>query len=104
MDYLDKITLDDLDDDQRQLAELLSLPVYVTLIRTYGGTYMYIPKPETISKNIRNEIINREFDGTNYKQLAKRHKLSEVTVRTIVCEKEQELAQQPLDGQLKLEL
>lgn len=104
MDYLDKITLDDLDEDQCQLAELLTLPVYVTLIRTYGGTYMYIPKPETISKNIRNEIINREFDGTNYKQLAKRHKLSEVTVRTIVYEKEREIAEQPLEGQMKLKL
>lgn len=49
-----------------------------------GGSYMYIPKMEVVSRTVRDSMIRQEFNGYNYKQLAQRYGLSEVWIRKIV--------------------
>ena len=85
---IEKITsLEQLSGEQRELAEIVGLEVYNMLIENFGGCQMYIPKRETIFKNIRNKEIKKDFNGFNYRELAKKYNLSEKTVRKIISEK-----------------
>lgn len=90
------VSLDQLSGDQRELAETVGLEAYRKLVANYGGMSIYINKPETILRDLRNAEICNSFNGFNYRELAKKYHLSEKTVREIVSGKEAE----PLDGQI----
>ena len=85
MSLLDKVTINDLDADQRVLAECIGITAYKKLLQNYAGSFVYVRKPATITKNERNERIRREFTGRNYKELAKKFGLSVVSIRRIVA-------------------
>lgn len=87
MDIEKIISLNQLSGDQRELAETVGLEVYKILIENFGGCQLYIPKWETIYKEVRNKKIRENFNGFNYRELAKKYNLSEKTVRKIVYEK-----------------
>lgn len=89
------VSLDQLAGDQRELAETVGLEAYRKLVANYGGMHVYICKSETILRELRNAEICNEFDGFNYRELAKKYNLSEKTVREIVSGKREE----PIDGQ-----
>lgn len=95
MDIEKIISLNQLSGDQRELAETVGLEAYRKLVANYGGMSIYINKPETILRDLRNTEICNSFNGFNYRELAKKYHLSEKTVREIVSGKETE----PLDGQ-----
>lgn len=85
---IEKITnLDQLSGEQRELAEIIGLDAYNVLIANLGGCQIYIPKWETIFKEVRNKKIKEDFNGFNHRELAKKYNLSEKTVRKIVSEK-----------------
>lgn len=93
---IEKITsLEQLSGDQRELAEITGLEIYKKLVANYGGMCVYIYKPETILRELRNAEICEKFNGYNYRELAKNYHLSEKTVREIVSGKKYE----QLDGQ-----
>lgn len=95
MDIEKIVSLDQLYGDQRELAETVGLEAYRKLVANYGGMSIYINKPETVLRDLRNAEIYENFNGLNYRELAKKYHLSEKTVRGIVSGKEAE----PLDGQ-----
>ena len=99
MSLLDKLTLDDLDADQRELAECIGLEAYKNLLRNYAGSYIYICKPDTITANVRDEQIRREFNGYNYLDLAKKFNLSEISIRRIISPVLKAAKAAPLQGQ-----
>ncbi len=99
MSLLDKLTLDDLDADQRELAECIGLEAYKNLLRNYAGSYIYICKPDTITANVRDEQIRREFNGYNYLDLAKKFNLSEISIRRIISPVLKAVKAAPLQGQ-----
>lgn len=85
---IEKITsLEQLSGEQKEFAEIVGIEFYNILIENFGGCQIYIPKRETIFKNIRNEEIIKNFNGFNQRELAKKYNLSEKTVRKIVSEK-----------------
>ena len=104
MDYLGKITLDDLDEEKRQLAELIGIENYRKILRVYPGVSLYIPKLDDLKRMARNEKIRKEFNGSNYKWLATKYRLTEQSVRNIVSDAEKELKDQPLEGQLRFKI
>lgn len=54
-------------------------------IRTeVGGAYEYIPKGQTWLLSRRDREIYADFHGDNYRQLARKHHLSEMRIRQIV--------------------
>lgn len=94
---IEKITsLEQLSGDQKELAEIVGLEAYRKLVENFGGCQIYIPKLEMTLKKIRNIEIRNSFNGSNYRELAKKYHLSEKTVREIISGKEAE----PLDGQV----
>lgn len=101
-DVLDAITLNDLDEEQRELAEVIGLIPFKELVRNYGGTYLYVQKLETFERAVRNTQIKEEFNGYNYKKLAHKFKLTEIQIRSIVKDIEQQKKGQPADGQISI--
>lgn len=102
MSLLEKLTLEDLDEDQRQLAECIGLEAYKNLLRNYAGSYIYVCKPDTITANVRDEQIRKEFNGYNYLELAKKFNLSEISIRRIVSPVLKVVKAAPLPGQISL--
>lgn len=84
MSLIENVTLDALNDEQRQLAECIGLEAYKKLIHTYSSSSIYISKENTITRDIRNKQIKNEFDGFNYLELAKKYNLSTRRIRDIV--------------------
>ncbi|MCM1271398.1 MAG: DNA-binding protein [Ruminococcus flavefaciens] len=101
---IDKLTsIDQLRDDQKELAEVIGLEAYKRLIKHYGGNPLYIQKVDSVLKDIRDQEINEKFDGGNYKELAREYGICELTIRDIVAPKRRELKNVPLEGQLRFD-
>ena len=49
-----------------------------------GGAYEYIPKGQTWLLSRRDREIYADFHGDNYRQLARKHHLSEMRIRQII--------------------
>lgn len=84
MSLLDKLTIKDLDNDQRTLAECIGIDAYKKLLENYAGSFVYVRKPEMITNSIRNSCIKKEFNGCNIHELAKKYNLSVTSIRRIV--------------------
>ena len=102
MNALENLQLEDLDQEQQEVAEVIGLENYKQLIARYGGTSIYIPKADRKERMKRNEQIRITFDGYNFRELAQKFGLTEVTIRSIVSDKVKEIRAQPMDGQLSL--
>ena len=102
-DYLDKMQPDSLDEAQKGLVDKIGLDSFKALVRAYGGSFIYIPKIESLGRTVRDKMIKEEFDGSNYKELALKYGLTEVWIRNIVSEKAAEIRRKPIDGQMNLE-
>lgn len=102
MDLLDRVQIENLDEEQKTLAELVGLEGFKNLVKAFNGTSIYIPKIESIEKAVRDEMIREEFDGGNYKELALKYGLTETWIRNIVLDKAKEIRSRPIDGQMTL--
>ena len=102
MDLLDKIQMENLDEEQKALAELIGLESFKNLVRAFNGTSIYIPKIESLEKTIRDKMIKEEFNGGNYKELALKYGLTETWIRNIVLDKAKEIKARPIDGQISI--
>ena len=102
MDLLDYVEMESLDEDQKKIAELVGMEGFRNLVRTFGGTSIYIPKVESLEKTVRDQRIREEFDGSNYKELAMRYGLTETWIRSIVLDKIREIREKPLEGHMSI--
>lgn len=101
---IDKLTsIDQLRDDQKELAEIIGLDAYKKLVVNYAGSFLYIQKIDSVLKDLRDDEIREKFDGGNYGALAREYNLAEATVRDIVAAKRKLLRLAPLDGQLSFD-
>lgn len=96
------IQIESLSAEQQKVAELIGIENYEKLIETYGGTWLYIPKTDAFERAARNRRILDDFDGYNFKQLARKYSLTEVQIRTIVSEKTREIRARPINGQTSM--
>lgn len=99
---LEKLQLEDLEDDQRALAECIGMEAYRKLVENYAGSALYIRKPDTVTASVRNAQIQAEFNGYNYRELAKKFNLSEISIRRIVSPVLITVKNAPMEGQTSL--
>ncbi len=81
---MDNITIDEIEGEQREIADCIGLENYKKLVNCFGGSRIYIQKKDTIMKNARNNKIRKLFNGNNYRSLALMFNLSEGYVRFIL--------------------
>ncbi|MBQ7783573.1 MAG: DNA-binding protein [Oscillospiraceae bacterium] len=88
MDFLDELKIEDLNTEQREIADTLGgIEIYKNFIRNFGGSNVYAVLPETLTIEVRNRHIRKEFNGYNYKELARKYRISEISVRRVINEK-----------------
>ncbi|MED4377967.1 Mor transcription activator family protein [Schinkia azotoformans] len=78
------VDIDLLPDEYKEIVSIIGFDIFLKFCDHYGGTNVYIPKKERVTRLIRNMKIQKEFDGGNYRDLSIKYKLSESYVRKIV--------------------
>ena len=84
---IEDITLEQLNGDQHDLAELIGIDAYKKLVKYYGGGFVYVCKADTVMKINRNNEICDKFNGYNYRELANEDNRSEKAIREMSAEK-----------------
>jgi Mor family transcriptional regulator len=85
MSLWDKLSKEDLGTDGiAELADAIGMDAVKQIIRTFGGEAIYIPKTESVLRASRDRAIYEEFDGSNYRELARKYNLSVPHIRVIV--------------------
>ena len=80
-----QLSSEQIPEDLYWLYELVGLDRFLKIIDTAGGEFLYFPKRSTLERELRREAIQKEFDGTNLRQLAHKYGLSERHIRTILA-------------------
>ncbi len=80
---LDYLTKEDVPDTLKDVVDVIGMNCFKELVRLTGGSNLYIPNENSITKPVRNKIIKEAFNG-NYKELSRKFGISEVQVRNIV--------------------
>ena len=84
---IEGLTLDMLPEGlYRMIAEAIGTENFYKLAEVVGGTTVYIPKPESITRPVRDARIKEEFNGYNHPELAKKYGVTERWVRQICGE------------------
>lgn len=78
------VSPEQISSDKRELVNVIGLDAYKKLVQHFGGSYIYINKPDTLTRNERNIEIRKKFNGSNYCQLAQEYQLTENRIRSIV--------------------
>lgn len=100
MNLLDELTLEELDPEQRELAECIGLEAYKNLVATYAGETITVRMPDRLTIERRNSRIREEFNGYNYAELAHRYELTERQIRYIVATEVTKRRNEPLVNQI----
>lgn len=80
MALVDEIQMEFLSETQREIAEIIGIDSYRELVAVFGGERINIPKVETIMKDRIPDVVRREYNGENHRELA--HRLN-LTVREV---------------------
>ncbi len=89
-EILERVTQQDL----RFLIREFGVEGALTMMREYPGMAVYIPKPDTGFRMVRDDRIREEFDGGNIRALARKFRLSESRIREILNPPKQSAADQ----------
>lgn len=83
-----EITLDDLPETFRDIAEVIGLDAAMALVRHCGGQSPYIPKMDSCQRSAKYRQIYEEYKQSKsscvYAELSRKYDLSESHVRAIV--------------------
>lgn len=82
----DGIRCEDLPEPYDAIAAELDLESALKLARLFSGERVYFPKYETVERPLRNKKIITEFNGYNFKELARKYGITEMAIRQIVAE------------------
>lgn len=102
MSVLDSLQLEDLNEVWQQIAGIIGMDNVKKLFEEFPGANVYFPKLDDLERSNRNKHICAEFNGYNFRELAKKYSLTEVSIRNIVSDRVREIRSRPLDGQMSL--
>lgn len=83
-EILKDLTLDDLQENHREIADAVGLEGLKLLCEAFGGSGIYVPQYRELVKNKVYSSIYEEYNGSNIKALAAKYDVSESTVYNIV--------------------
>lgn len=90
------LTIDMFDGMYREIAETIGTENFVKLAELVGGATIYIPKPESLVRPVRDARIKEEFNGYNTIELARKYGVTERWVRQL-CGEGQTVGQYSLE-------
>ncbi|MDD3847183.1 MAG: Mor transcription activator family protein [Syntrophorhabdaceae bacterium] len=80
----DNILVEDLHPTIRMIADIVGIDGAIKISAECGGTNIYIPKLEISLAKARARAIVKAFNGSNYLDLARKFKVSDRYVRSVV--------------------
>lgn len=80
------IQFEDLPEPYDMLAEKFGISVALEMAKLFSGERVYFLKYEAVERPLRNKKIKSEFNGYNFKELARRYNMTEMGIRQIVAE------------------
>ena len=80
IEYLTEV---DVPEGVRDIVEVIGIDSFKDLVKLCGGSSVYIPSENNLTKPIRNRRIKEEFRGS-YKDMSVKYGICEVQVRNIV--------------------
>ncbi len=87
-DWIDAVAkqcrIEDLPKSYRDVATVVGVENAIKLAQFLGGASYYFPQADTVLRKKRDELIRREFNGANHRDLAHKYHLSEIWIREIV--------------------
>lgn len=102
MERKDEIDIKELPEPYDTIAEALGADAAIVMAKTFGGEQIYFPKLETIEKPLRYRKMLGDFNGYNYKYLARKYNLSVRHVKRLMGEFAEEKQNEPIPGQMSL--
>ena len=84
MDETAAVKLTDIGEEYRAVCEVVGLEKGLALARQMGGQRIYVPKLDSLRNQIKYRCIRRDFDGRNYRQLARKYGYTPRWIRQIV--------------------
>ena len=87
-DLVKELTIDMVPDgDNRIIAETIGVENYYKLCSVVGGSTIYLQKPESVLRPVRDAHIKAEFNGYNHPELARKYGVTERWVRQLCGER-----------------
>jgi Mor family transcriptional regulator len=86
INWFKEISIEDLPAPYQALANVIGIELTFRLVEELGGSCLYLPKTDKIYIQLRNQRIQKEFNGANHKELSKRYKLSTSRIRQILAD------------------
>lgn len=85
------------------IARIAGVSAAVEIAKIFGGEQIYFAKYETVCRPLRNAKLRSEFNGYNFKTLARRYGMTEMGVRKILTDDYiKEKQNEPLPGQVSM--
>ncbi len=84
MNFEELVVSDDFPEGVKDFVEVLGIDVAMDIVDYCGGSMLYFPSKRSVVRCARNRVIRSEFNGANYRELARRFEISEMQVRNIV--------------------
>ncbi len=79
-----QLTMEDLPEGYRVVADIVGIENAVKLSEHLGGLPFYFPQIDGLLRRKRDAAIRKEFNGSNYRDLARKYNLTERWIREIV--------------------
>jgi Mor family transcriptional regulator len=70
----------------REIAESIGIENLIKLTKIVGGATIYLPKPESLVRPVRDARIREEFNGYNHLELAKKYEVTDRWIRELCGE------------------
>jgi len=83
-EWYEEISPERLPETYKHIVAAIGLKATIQLAQKFQGTPLYLPKLDDTLREIRDEKIRKEFNGSNYGELAVKYKLTEVWIREII--------------------
>lgn len=94
------VSIENLSENQRDIAEIIGLDNYLKLVKRYGGDNIYIQKYTELIRPNRDQEIIAKFNGYNYSELAAEYDLSVRTIYKLVSQMIQARKNAPIPDQI----
>jgi len=79
-----EISINKFPADFREVCKAIGLDKAFALAKALGGESIYIPKTESLLRDVKHAAIKQEFDGSNVRELAIKYGYSARWIRSIV--------------------
>lgn len=99
---IEKLDIEDLESPYQEIANEVGIEATVKIAKLLQGQQIYFPMLERSYGNTKRNLIRKEFNGFNYKELASKHGYSERWIRVICDDLVEKERNKPLKNQISI--